>query len=41
MLVEERLRGEMKAMEERILRYADNKFNQIKILIIIEMLLSL
>ena len=41
MLVEERLRGEMKAMEERILRYADNKFNQIKISIIIEMLLSL
>jgi len=29
------VREEMKSMEERILRYVDNKFNQIKILIII------
>ena len=28
-IIEERLRGEMKAMEERILRYVDNKFNQL------------
>ena len=29
------VREEMRAMEERILRYVDNRFNQIKILIII------
>ncbi|EHP84186.1 hypothetical protein [Methanotorris formicicus] len=27
--MEERLKGEMKAMEEKILRYVDNKFNQL------------
>jgi len=29
LLVEERLRGEMKAMKEEILRYVDNRFNQL------------
>ncbi|UXM85384.1 hypothetical protein [Methanococcus aeolicus] len=32
MLVEERLSGEIKSMEERLKRYTDNKFNQIIIL---------
>ncbi|XRO77014.1 hypothetical protein ACO3VM_00330 [Methanocaldococcus sp. 10A] len=35
MLVEERLSGEIKAMEERLKRYTDNKFNQIIFLQII------
>ncbi len=29
LLVEERLRGELKAMKEEILRYVDNRFNQL------------
>lgn len=35
LLVEERLKGEIRATKEEILRGVDNKFNQIKILIII------